>query len=293
MAADLAHHRMLVVDDDLNIAELVSTALRYVRHDPVRDYPRPTRLRRARRPLHQQRILDRDDPRHFHRRPRRLRSLWAKTGVFGAVARSAHPPGDADSGLLRAGGPHRAQPQRPRHRPLDLRPRRRPRGHRRRALSHPLPTLFALGWGTVLRNTAAGISAFVAVLFVIPPLLDLLPSSWNNTVSPYLPSNAGKAILQLGHPAHILGPGQASDSSPGTPPPRSRSPQCSSSGETSSARRPRPKDDGLVESTLPSTGRRAACRRPQGRRLRTVVEARQPDVRVGTIASQRRRPTHT
>ena len=29
MAADLPHHRVLVVDDDLNIAELVSTALRY------------------------------------------------------------------------------------------------------------------------------------------------------------------------------------------------------------------------------------------------------------------------
>jgi len=29
MAADLPHHRVLVVDDDLNIAELVATALRY------------------------------------------------------------------------------------------------------------------------------------------------------------------------------------------------------------------------------------------------------------------------
>jgi hypothetical protein len=44
--------------------------------------------------------------------------------------------------------------------------------------------LFALALGAIVRNTAGGISAFAAIFFVIPPLLDLLPSSWNDTISP-------------------------------------------------------------------------------------------------------------
>jgi ABC-2 type transport system permease protein len=52
--------------------------------------------------------------------------------------------------------------------------------------------------GGLLRNTAAGISTLVALYFVIPPLTDLLPSSWSKDISPYLPSNAGEAFW--GHP---------------------------------------------------------------------------------------------
>jgi ABC-type transport system involved in multi-copper enzyme maturation permease subunit len=66
--------------------------------------------------------------------------------------------------------------------------------------------LFALGLGAILRNTAAGISAFTAILFVLPPLMGVLPSSWDNAISPYLPSNAGRAIMQTGSPAHTLAP---------------------------------------------------------------------------------------
>ena len=36
--------------------------------------------------------------------------------------------------------------------------------------------------------------------------MSVLPSSWNNAISPYLPSKAGQAILQIGNPAHTLGP---------------------------------------------------------------------------------------
>jgi hypothetical protein len=43
-------------------------------------------------------------------------------------------------------------------------------------------------------------------LFVLPPLMNVLPSSWNNAISPYLPSNAGHAIMQIGSPAHTLAP---------------------------------------------------------------------------------------
>src|SRR5579862_7143309 len=66
--------------------------------------------------------------------------------------------------------------------------------------------IFGLGLGAIIRNPAGGIAAFAAILFVIPPLLMLLPSSWDDAISPYLPSNAGQAIMQFGVPDHTLGP---------------------------------------------------------------------------------------
>lgn len=63
--------------------------------------------------------------------------------------------------------------------------------------------VIGMALGGILRNTAAGISTLVAVFFVIPPVLQLLPKSWSNNVGPYLPSNAGSAFW--GHPdtAHL------------------------------------------------------------------------------------------
>ena len=46
----------------------------------------------------------------------------------------------------------------------------------------------------IFRNTAAGISCLVAIIFVIPPLMLLLPSSVADRVGRYLPSNAGQAF---------------------------------------------------------------------------------------------------
>jgi hypothetical protein len=42
--------------------------------------------------------------------------------------------------------------------------------------------------GALLRNTAAAISPFVAVFFVIAPLTMLRPASWSGHVVQYLPS---------------------------------------------------------------------------------------------------------
>ena len=53
----------------------------------------------------------------------------------------------------------------------------------------------ALALGTLLRNTAAAITTFVAVFFVIPPLTYLLPASLTDHFVPYLPSNAGAVML--------------------------------------------------------------------------------------------------
>ena len=51
--------------------------------------------------------------------------------------------------------------------------------------------IIGMALGGLLRNTAAGISSLVAMFFVIPPLMNLLPSSWSDHIGPYLPSNAG------------------------------------------------------------------------------------------------------
>ncbi len=66
--------------------------------------------------------------------------------------------------------------------------------------------VFAMGLGAIVRNTAGGIAAFAGLFFVIPPLLDILPSSWNNAISPWLPNNAARSIFQLTHGAHSLSP---------------------------------------------------------------------------------------
>jgi ABC-2 type transport system permease protein len=54
--------------------------------------------------------------------------------------------------------------------------------------------MIGVALGALLRNTAAGISTFVGLFFVIPPLMGLLPSSVSNHVTQYLPSNAGAAL---------------------------------------------------------------------------------------------------
>jgi ABC-2 type transport system permease protein len=54
--------------------------------------------------------------------------------------------------------------------------------------------LIGVALGALFRNTAAGISTFAAVFFVIPPLTSLLPASISNHLAPYLPSNAGEVL---------------------------------------------------------------------------------------------------
>ena len=69
-----------------------------------------------------------------------------------------------------------------------------------------LIAVFALAVGAMIRNTAGGIATFAAIFFVIPPLLNILPASWNNAISPYLPDAAGRSIFSLTHGAHSLAP---------------------------------------------------------------------------------------
>jgi ABC-2 type transport system permease protein len=55
--------------------------------------------------------------------------------------------------------------------------------------------MIGIAIGALLRNTAGGISTFVAGVFVIPPLTNLLPDSWTSHFVQYLPSNAGEVLF--------------------------------------------------------------------------------------------------
>ncbi|MDX6717478.1 MAG: type transport system permease protein [Baekduia sp.] len=62
------------------------------------------------------------------------------------------------------------------------------------ALYLALLGLLALGIGTLIRKTAGAIIAVVGLIFVLPVLSALLPSSMD-AVQKFLPSNAGQAII--------------------------------------------------------------------------------------------------
>jgi hypothetical protein len=66
--------------------------------------------------------------------------------------------------------------------------------------------VFCLALGAIVRNTAGGIALFAGIFFVLPPLMFTLPQSWNNAISQYLPSEAGRQIFSLRHGAHTLTP---------------------------------------------------------------------------------------
>jgi ABC-2 type transport system permease protein len=66
--------------------------------------------------------------------------------------------------------------------------------------------IFALAIGAIIRNTAGGIALFAGIFFVLPPLMFTLPQTWNNAISQYLPSEAGRQIFSLQHGEHTLRP---------------------------------------------------------------------------------------
>jgi ABC-2 type transport system permease protein len=66
--------------------------------------------------------------------------------------------------------------------------------------------LLGVGLGALLRNTAGAIASLVGLLLLVPPLVGLLPSTINSHITPYLPSNAGEALLNVHHQAGSLSP---------------------------------------------------------------------------------------
>ncbi|WP_103885804.1 ABC transporter permease subunit [Actinacidiphila yanglinensis] len=66
--------------------------------------------------------------------------------------------------------------------------------------------LLGVAIGALIRNTAGGIATLFGVLLVLPALAEALPSSWGNRFGPYLPGNAGQALISLPREAHPLAP---------------------------------------------------------------------------------------
>ena len=131
--------------------------------------------------------------------PKRLPVLWAKAGVFAAVTFVLMVP----SVLIAFFG---SQAIISGHAPLKI------------AFSDPgvartviggaaylmITGVFALAIGAIVRNTAGGIAVFAGLFFVIPPLLNILPTNWNNAVSQYMPDSAGRRLFSLTHDSHTL-----------------------------------------------------------------------------------------
>jgi len=61
--------------------------------------------------------------------------------------------------------------------------------------------------GALLRSVAGGIGVLVGVLLLVPGLMELLPTSWQNDVSQYLPSHAGDSMYALHQDPHTLSAG--------------------------------------------------------------------------------------
>ncbi|MBV9606769.1 MAG: ABC transporter permease [Solirubrobacterales bacterium] len=132
--------------------------------------------------------------------PKRLPVLWAKCGTFAAVAFvlmliSAFVAFFASQGILTQ---HHVQTT------LGHAPALR--SVLGAALYMAVLGVFATGLGAIVRNTAGGISLFAGLLFVVPGLTNLLPTSTQNAINPYLPSVAAQGILSGTRDAHTFSP---------------------------------------------------------------------------------------
>ncbi len=66
--------------------------------------------------------------------------------------------------------------------------------------------LLGLGLGAIIRSSAGTIATLFGLLFVPSILISILPQSWQTTVGPYLPMNAGEQIyIAVHHEANSLG----------------------------------------------------------------------------------------
>lgn len=63
------------------------------------------------------------------------------------------------------------------------------------ALYLALISLFALGLGTILRNSAGGIAAALGILLLLPTVLQMIPAEWASDLIPYLLSVAGMGLF--------------------------------------------------------------------------------------------------
>lgn len=132
--------------------------------------------------------------------PRRLPVLWSKAAVFGLVALVVGTLGSFAAFLLGSGivsGTPAA---------MDLTHAGVVRSLLGAGLYLGLVGVIGIALGALLRSVAGGISMLVATLMLIPGLTSLLPSSWQDDISPYLPSHAGQAMFAVTQDSTTLSP---------------------------------------------------------------------------------------
>jgi ABC-2 type transport system permease protein len=132
--------------------------------------------------------------------PRRLLVLWSKSAVFGAVAFVLATIGALAAfqlGTLGLDGEKIA---------LTMGDDGVLRSLVGAGLYLGLVGVFGVALGVVLRSSAGAIAVLVGVLLILPGLATLLPDSWEDSVTPYLPSNAGSAIYALHEASNSLSP---------------------------------------------------------------------------------------
>ena len=132
--------------------------------------------------------------------PKRLPVLWGKAGVFALVTFVVTLPAVlitffAGEAILSS-----------RHIQIAFSHPGVPRAVIGAALFLTVMGLFGLGIGAIVRHTAGGIVTLVGIMFVLPPILGLLPSSWANAINPYLPSNAAGVLWTIRPDSYTLAP---------------------------------------------------------------------------------------
>jgi ABC-2 type transport system permease protein len=66
--------------------------------------------------------------------------------------------------------------------------------------------LLGLGLGAIIRSSAGTVATLFGLLFVPQLLIQLLPQSWQDTIGPYLPLQAGSTVFSVQHEAGTLQP---------------------------------------------------------------------------------------
>jgi ABC-2 type transport system permease protein len=132
--------------------------------------------------------------------PRRLPVLWAKLAVFAVIATVVSMAG-AFAAFL--GGQAILSPQ---HDGASLSDPSVLRAVIGAGLYLAVVGLLGMALGFVIRNTAGAITTLFAILLVLPVLGEVLPADWARHVVPYLPGNAGQAIMALHSNPNTLAP---------------------------------------------------------------------------------------
>ncbi|MGW1215280.1 ABC transporter permease [Streptomyces sp. NPDC002499] len=133
--------------------------------------------------------------------PRRLPVLWAKAAVIGPVALVLTAVGALAAFEFGAPGLDGTDIA------LSLGDDGVLRSLAGAGLYLALVAVFGVALGMLIRSSAGAIAALVGILLILPGLASLLPDSWDDTLSPYFPSNAGQAVYALHQSSGSLSPG--------------------------------------------------------------------------------------